>query len=128
MYQNGRKFMRTVWRSQKDMTLRLRYLIRPDWLVGDSDTPQRWPDAYLYLLPYGAAVEIGTSQGASGQKLAQWQKKYNDLLKEMKDEWLLVPNAPSQRKMRNDGGGGAMGGGDNGLWTRGPAFGNYWGG
>lgn len=126
MYQNGRKFMRTVWRPQRDMTLRLRYLIRPDWLVGDSDTPQRWPDAYLYLLPYGAAIEIGTSQGASGQKLAQWQKKYNDLLKEMKDEHLLVPNAPSQRKMRTDGGAGGFG--DNGLWTRGPAFGNFWGG
>ncbi len=119
-YQNGRKFMRTIWRPGQDMTLRLRYLVRPDPLVADSDVPRNWPPAYQDLVVLGAAIDIGTSQGQSTAKIAEWRNRYKTLLDDMLANCTQVANAPSQRQMRTDGSGAA-----GVLYTNGPVYGNY---
>jgi hypothetical protein len=122
VFQNGRKYMRTKWAPGSDQTLRLRYLRYPPRLVADSDVP-KWPEAFHDLLAYGAAIDVGRSQGVSETKIAGWQKEYDRLAAQMRKSCLYVPDAPTRKRMRTD-----MGGACGPIYlTDGLPVGNFWG-
>jgi hypothetical protein len=108
-FTNGRKYMKTEWAPGDDQTLRLRYLYCPPRLVADSDVPM-WPEAFIDLLVYGPAVDLGLSQSVSSGKIDRWQKRYDDLYKRFMAAQLMVPDAPARRRMRNYLGGMGPGG------------------
>lgn len=120
VYQNGRKYMKTVWKPGGDYTFRLRYLRKPARLVADSDAPW-WPENYHDLMCYGAAIDLMLSQGASQGKIDRLQKSYDELLRQMKTTQLIVPNVSTVRQMRSDTGRRSF----NGYYTNGPAYGNF---
>lgn len=121
VYQNGRKYMKTVWKPGGDYTFRVSYLVKPNRLVADTDAPHSWPEAYHDLIVYGAAVNLGLSQGASTAKTDRYQKLYNDLLREMEANQLMVPNMTTRKQMRSDGSGPA----NTVYYTRGNATTDY---
>lgn len=124
VYCSGRKTMRPKFVPGADATLRLRYLAKPARLVADSDVPYKWPEAFHDLLAYGAAIDIGLSQGAASGKIDRWQKEYDRLYARMKSTQIQVADAPAVKSMRTD-----MGpGGPAPYLTNGIPVGDYYGG
>jgi len=112
----GRKYMHCLWPPSQDMTLRVRYLRRAFPFVADSDVPLL-PDAYHDAVRYKAALDVAVSQGASGAKIKHLTDQYEAMVKQMRANHLLVPNMPSQKRMRTDGQRGGIVYRTNGLAT-----------
>lgn len=84
--QEPRKYVRVWYTADSADTLRIRYLMRPPKLAGDSDVPV-WPVAYHPYLVNRVMADIWLQHGNERQALI-WEARANDLMKRMRKRCL----------------------------------------
>ena len=95
-YEGPSQFMNPKFTPAQDATLRIRYLLRVRKLVSDSDVLGRWPGEYLDLPVIMTAMEIVGSNSELA-KSRDWERQAQALKHRMMDNWVQVPDLPTQK-------------------------------